>query len=259
MEFDESRPYQPGDDPRSIDWRVTARSTTAYTKLFREERERPVLVAVDLRPGMHFATQGCFKSVNASRAASLLAWAAHHRGDRLGGLIFGATTHRELKPRLGRRAALRFVHELAEHPDWNKQPAEASVVEPLTQAMSALRRVARPGSLVVVISDFAGFTRNAQSYLSSVARHSEVLAVFINDPLERQLPPPGRYRLVSEDDELAIDTYAAPARRDYEQAFEERLHELERFCQTYHIHLMPMSTDDDPVSTLQTALGRRTH
>ncbi len=66
MEFDESRPYQPGDDPRSIDWRVTARSTTAYTKLFREERERPVLVVVDLRCSMHFATQGCFKSVNAA-------------------------------------------------------------------------------------------------------------------------------------------------------------------------------------------------
>jgi uncharacterized protein (DUF58 family) len=70
MEFDESRPYQPGDDPRSIDWRVTARSTTAYTKLFREERERPVLIMLDLRASMHFATQGCFKSVNASRASS---------------------------------------------------------------------------------------------------------------------------------------------------------------------------------------------
>ena len=258
MEFDESRPYQPGDDPRSIDWRVTARSTTAYTKLFREERERPVLVAVDLRSNMHFATQGCFKAVNASRAAALIAWAAHHRGDRLGGLIFGDTTHRELKPRLGRRSALRFVHELAEHKDWQERdPAVAE--EAFVHAMSALRRVARPGSLVVVISDFKGFNRAAQSYLSSVARHSEVLAVFLNDPIERELPPPGRYRLVAGDDELAIDTYAAPARRDYEHAFEERLHALERFCQTYHVHLMPMSTDDDPVRTLQTALGRRTH
>ena len=258
MEFDESRPYQPGDDPRSIDWRVTARSTTAYTKLFREERERPVLVAVDLRSNMHFATQGCFKSVNASRAASLIAWAAHHRGDRLGGLIFGDTTHRELKPRLGRRAALRFVHELVEHNDWQQRDPAAGD-DAFVQAMSALRRVARPGSLVVVISDFKGFGRAAQSYLSSVARHSEVLAVFLNDPIERELPPPGRYRLVADDDELAIDTYAAPARRDYEHAFEERLRSLERFCQTYHVHLMPMATNDDPVSTLQTALGRRTH
>ncbi len=258
MEFDESRPYQPGDDPRSIDWRVTARSTTAYTKLFREERERPVLLVVDLRSNMHFATRGCFKSVNASRAAALLAWAAHHRGDRLGGLIFGDTTHRELKPRLGRQAALRFVHELVGHPDWpTREHSNPPGDEPLRQAMSALRRVARPGSLVVVISDFNGFSRGAQSYLSSVARHNEVLAVFLNDPLERDLPPPGRYRLVSPRDELAIDTYANAARREYHDAFEERTHELELFCQRYGVHLMPMSTDDDPVSTLQTALGRR--
>ena len=141
MEFDESRPYQPGDDPRSIDWRVTARSTTAYTKLFREERERPVLLLVDLRSNMHFATRGCFKSVNASRAAALIAWAAHHRGDRLGGLIFGDTVHRELKPRLGRQAALRFVHALAEHPDWQQRERSADDAgeAALTMAMSALK------------------------------------------------------------------------------------------------------------------------
>ena len=220
MEFDESRPYQPGDDPRSIDWRVTARSTTAYTKLFREERERPVLVVVDLRANMHFATRGCFKSVNASRAAALLSWAAHHRGDRLGGLIFGDTTHRELKPRLGRQAALRYVHQLAEHPDWgNRFLAQNGDGEaPLVQAMSSLRRVARPGSLVVVLSDFLGFSRAAQSYLSSVARHNEVLAVFLNDPLERRLPPPGRYRIVSDENELAIDTHVKAARDDYRHA-----------------------------------------
>jgi uncharacterized protein (DUF58 family) len=261
MEFDESRPYQPGDDPRSIDWRVTARSATAYTKLFREERERPVFIVVDLRANMHFATRGCFKSVNASRAAALLSWAAHHRGDRLGGLIFGDTTHREIKPRLGRQAALRYVHELVAHPDWGnrERAAESDDAAPLTQAMSALRRVARPGSLVVILSDFYGFARAAQSYLSSVARHNEVLAVFLNDPLERQLPPPGRYRLVSRDDELAIDTYAKGARRDYQQAFQARRHELEAFCQRYGVHLMPLSTEDDPVTALQTALGRREH
>lgn len=261
MEFDESRPYQPGDDPRSIDWRVTARSTTAYTKLFREERERPVLVVLDLRANMHFATRGCFKSVNASRAAALLSWAAHHRGDRLGGLIFGDSTHRELKPRLGRQAALRYVHELVAHPDWeNKDRSPGADDEaPLAQAMSALRRVARPGSLVVILSDFLGFSRAAQSYLSSVARHNEVLAVFLNDPIERQLPPPGHYRLVSRDDELAIDTFAKAARRDYENAFQSRSQQLEAFCQRYGIHLMPLSTEDDPVTALQTALGRRTH
>ena len=259
MEFDESRPYQPGDDPRSIDWRVTARSTTAYTKLFREERERPVLVMVDLRASMHFATRGCFKSVNASRAAALLAWSAHHRGDRLGGLIFGDTKHRELKPKLGRQAALRFVHQLADHPDWQTQQRVDGDdgEQQLTQAMSALRRVARPGSLVVILSDFQGFSRSAQAYLSSVARHNEVLALFLNDPIERELPPPGRYRLVAGDEEMAIDTFTKGARQDYANAFEARSHELEAFCHRYGVHLLPLSTEDDPVSALQTALGRR--
>lgn len=262
MEFDESRPYQPGDDPRSIDWRVTARSTTAYTKLFREERERPVLLLVDLRSNMHFATRGCFKSVNASRAAALIAWAAHHRGDRLGGLIFGDTVHRELKPRLGRQAALRFVHALAEHPDWQQRERSADDAgeAALTTAMSALRRVTRPGSLIVLLSDFAGLTRAALSYLSSVARHNEVLAISLSDPFERDLPPPGRYRLVAgENEELAIDTSAPAARREYREAFATRRAEFDRFCQRYGIHHLPMSTEDDPVSTLQTALGRRTH
>jgi uncharacterized protein (DUF58 family) len=131
--------------------------------------------------------------------------------------------------------------------------------DPFAQAMSSLRRVTRPGSLVVVISDFIGFDRAAQSYLSSVARHNEVLAVFMNDPLERKLPPPGRYRIVSPDDELLIDTFATAARRDYENEFAERSNVLEKFCHRYGVHLMPMSTDDDPVSTLQTALGRRSH
>ena len=125
--------------------------------------------------------------------------------------------------------------------------------------MAALRRVARPGSLVVVLSDFLDFSRAAQSYLSSVARHNEVLAVFLSDPLERRLPPPGRYRLVSRDDELAIDTVSRSARRDYETSFDTRAQELEAFCQRYGIHLMPMSTEDDPVAALQAALRRGTN
>jgi uncharacterized protein (DUF58 family) len=259
MEFDESRPYQPGDDPRNIDWRVTARSSGAYTKLFREERERPVLIVVDLGSSMHFATQGSFKSVVASRAAALLSWAAHHRGDRLGGLVFGDTTHREVKPRLGRQAALRFVHELVEHPDWAPQAhaAEEGAEPPLTQAMAALKRVARPGALVVVLSDFTDFSRVAQSYLSGVARHSEVMAVFVSDPLERQLPPPGRYRLVSREGEMSIDTFGRVARADYREAFRQREQALDAFCRRYGVHLLPLSTADDPVRRLQDALARR--
>ncbi len=262
MEFDESRPYQPGDDPRNIDWRVTARSREAYTKLFREERERPVLVVADLRSNMHFATQGCFKSVIASRAAALISWAAHHRGDRLGGLIFGDTSHLELRPRLGRQAALHYLHQLVSHKDWDHAAAGTATTREhreavFTQAMAALRRVVRPGSLVVVISDFVGLQRNAQAYLTGVARHSEVLAVVVSDRLERELPPPGRYRMVSNEQDISIDTFARGAREEYAQAFVKRNDELETFLHRYGIHSLALSTDDDPISSLQKALGRR--
>ena len=213
---------------------------------------------------MHFATQGCFKSVNASRAAALVAWAAHHRGDRLGGLIFGNSSHREMRPRLGRQAALRYVHQLVEHKDWpdlegndNGDESNEQSEAALTQAMAALRRVAHPGSLVVIISDFTGFSRNARAYLAGVARHNEVLAIVVNDPLERQLPPPGHYRLVSHDDEMAIDTYSRSARKDYQAAFAARAEEQEQYFHRYGIHVLPLSTDDDPVQRLQQALGRR--
>ncbi|NNF66553.1 MAG: DUF58 domain-containing protein, partial [Gammaproteobacteria bacterium] len=86
MEFDESRPYQPGDEARNLHWRVMARTGRPFTKLFREEREQPVLLWVDLRQRMQFATRGVYKSVQAARAATLIAWAASQRGDRVGGL-----------------------------------------------------------------------------------------------------------------------------------------------------------------------------
>ncbi|MDD5114985.1 MAG: DUF58 domain-containing protein, partial [Methylobacter sp.] len=104
MEFDETRLYQPGDDIRSIDWRVTARTGKTHTKLFREERERPVFIAVDDRAAMHFATRGVFKSVLAAKLAGLLAWTAQHHGDRMGGQIFSDNSCRELKPQNGRHA-----------------------------------------------------------------------------------------------------------------------------------------------------------
>jgi uncharacterized protein (DUF58 family) len=131
--------------------------------------------------------------------------------------------------------------------------------EPFRQAMAAMRRVTRPGSLVVIVSDFQGFTKMPQSYLAGIARHNEVLVVCVSDPLERELPPPGRYRLVSADAEMAIDTYARMARQDYKKEFDQRREALDKFCQRYGIHLMTLSTNEDPVATLQKALGRRTH
>ena len=102
MDYLESRAYQPGDDIRSMDWRVTARTSHAHVKLYQEERERPVVVMIDLGPGMFFATRGAFKSVIAARAAALIGWAAIQNGDRIGAFLFNGG-HHELRPLGGQR------------------------------------------------------------------------------------------------------------------------------------------------------------
>src|SRR5690606_808695 len=146
-----------------------------------------------------------------------------------------------------------------EHADWPGRQAEprAPAGSPFTEAMAALRRVARPGTLVAILSDFTDFSRAAPSYLAGVARHSEVLAVLVSDRLERQSPPPGRYRVLSGATELSIETYARAARDDYARRFIRRRETVEAFCRRYGAHLLPLSTDEDPVAVLKEALGRR--
>ena len=106
LDFEELQGYLPGDDIRTIDWRVTARTGAAHTKMFREERERQVLVCVDQRSSMFFGSQYCCKSVLAARLAALISWAALQRGDRLGGLVFSESEHREIRPRRSRRSVV---------------------------------------------------------------------------------------------------------------------------------------------------------
>ena len=112
MEFAESRRYLPGDDVRNIDWRVTARIGKAHTKLFSVEKERQVILSVDMRSSMFFATKGVFKSVQAALMAAYVGWNATESGDRLGGLIFDDVGYFECKPALGKRGLLPFFKAL---------------------------------------------------------------------------------------------------------------------------------------------------
>jgi uncharacterized protein (DUF58 family) len=191
MEFAESRAYQPGDDVRTIDWRVTARTGRPHTKLFQEERERPVILLVDLCASMFFGTRRAFKSVVACEAAALVAWAALARGDRIGALLVAGDGHRELKPAGGRRGVLRVLRALAllARHDTHRSSTED---DRLAEALERARHVARPGSLVVVISDFHGFGADAERHLTRLRQHNDVMACWITDALELAPPPPGR-------------------------------------------------------------------
>lgn len=257
VEFDESRPYQPGDDLRTMDWRVTARTGKPHTKVFREERNRPVFLWVDLRRPMLFATRGEFKGVRAAEMAALVAWSAVANGDRLGGLVFAETEHHEQRPALGSRSALRLLQTLSADSFWLPAEGAEGAEADAGRALQRLARVARPGSLIFLISDFRRLGEDAERHLLKLAGHCDLRLVHCFDAVEAALPPPGRYRIASGSRVFSIETGNAAMRRRYEERFKERRALLERLGRTPGIRVIDCATDADPRTVLAEHFARR--
>jgi len=212
VEFQEVRPYVPGDDPRSIDWRVTARRGRPHTKLFREERERPVWLLVNLSPLLFFGTRRQLKSALVVRAAALLAWVAALGGDRVGAVIAGTpistqpsplagtsspSTVRIVPPR-GREAGVPPLLEalLALQPVGPPaaSAALAAPTQPMHEALRMLATLARPGSSVLAISDFAELDETQQTHYAALGVSCDCRLFWITDPLEERSLPDGSFR-----------------------------------------------------------------
>ena len=251
VEYDESRLYQPGDDLRTMDWRVTARTGKPHTKVFRDERDRPVIIWLDLRRPMHFATRGVFKAVRAAQTAAVVAWSAVANGDRLGGLIFSEHEHVELRPRLGRRAALRLFQAISQDSMWETETdVQGEKQTHAEHTLARLTRVARPGSLIFLLSDFRNLGERFERNLRQLAGHCDVFLVHLFDTVEVDLPPPGRYRIHSETRTVAIDTDSDVARRRYRVQFQERRALLERFARFPSVVLLECATTEEPRAVL---------
>lgn len=194
MEFDEVRHYQAGDDVRSIDWRVTARTGAPHTKLFREERERPVLFVVDLSHAMHFGSTLLLKSVQACHLVAALAWQAVSRGDRVGALIGSPQGHSELRPQGRHHGVLRIIQQLLQQQQhsltsWQQPAATALSSAEVWQALlQRTQQLAKPGTQIYLISDWAAYQPQHGQLLQALQRHCQVRAIQVYDPLERQLP-----------------------------------------------------------------------
>jgi uncharacterized protein (DUF58 family) len=202
LEFQELRQYVSGDDPRTIDWRVTARRGRPHTKLFREERERPVWLLVDLGPSMFFGSRVQLKSALAVRAAALLAWSVVMRGDRVGGVVVNNSSVRVLPPRAREAGLLPLFTTLI-----RMQPRNVDSLgsNSLTEGLHSLASLARPGSLVCAISDFAGPNPRDEADWATIGMRSELNLFWVTDPLERQGPPDGRFRVWFRDQTTCID------------------------------------------------------
>jgi uncharacterized protein (DUF58 family) len=249
MDFDEVRLYQPGDDIRNIDWRVTARTGKAHTKLFKEERERPVFILVDQSPRLFFGSRVAFKSVIAARAAALLVWACINAGSRIGGIIFNDEDHLEHRPSGRRREALSFLRKITERHNQvvaniNKTPV-ASNPEAFAQSLSRLRRLAKPGSLIYLFSDFNHISDDARRHMAHLCRHNDIQAYMLTDPLDRHLPPVGTYAVTDGQSIGQIHTGSRSMTAAYEEAFDSKVAALQELFKQHKILFEELSTTDD--------------
>lgn len=254
MDYAESRAYQPGDDVRQVDWRLTARSGQLHTKLYQQERERSVLVLMDTNASMRFGTQRRFKSVQAARAAAMAAWCASHADERVGALAFGAC--RQLQRALpGQRGALAVAGALTR---WDTAALAASDhAESLADALQRARVAARGSSRVLLISDGMSCTEQARSGLLQLRRHTEVTVLVVADALELAPPPPGRYALKHGGVHAMADLRGRGQREAFQRALGAGAQRLAELAVQLGLRHRCIDTRDDPWDAVSYLLGRR--
>ncbi|MCO7222975.1 DUF58 domain-containing protein [Pleionea sp. CnH1-48] len=252
MDFDEARPYQQGDDIRSIDWRVTARTGEAHTKIYREEKERPVFVLLDQSPGMMFGTRTQFKSVLAANIASIIMWRSLADGNRFGAMLFDNDNHFEYKPASSRKNCLKVLNKIVENHNQQidtlyskRAPNDNEVAaKSLVNTLARARYVARPGSLIFLISDFFNFNEEAEHHLVRLAQHNDVHLAQISDPIEKELPPPGRYTITDGKQRAIFDTYRNKTRKGFHDSYEAFSNNLQHLCNRHRMHLTQLTTSE---------------
>ncbi|MBU1331212.1 MAG: DUF58 domain-containing protein [Gammaproteobacteria bacterium] len=254
VDFDQVRVYQAGDDVRTIDWRVTARTQEPHTKLFHEERERPIYILVEQSPRLFFGSALMFKSVLAAQAAALIGWAALGHNDRIGGLVFGDQEHHEIKPRRSKQSLLQLLSRLV------RANQALSPETPLNRdsfglALRRAREVLRPGSLVVVLCDERTLGDSSEQQLILLARHTDLLLLPLSDPLDHVLPAAGLLRFAERGARLELDTHQADLRQAYREQGEARQARWQRLAQKLGVPLLPLSTRAEMVEQLREHLN----
>ncbi|HXE57505.1 MAG TPA: DUF58 domain-containing protein [Gemmatimonadales bacterium] len=249
MEFAEVRAYQPGDDVRSIDWNVTARLASPFIKTFTEERELTLMLLVDRSGSTEFGEPRT-KAALAAEVAAVLALAAAQHNDRVGALLFADEVERVIPPAKGRRHALRVIRDLLAF-----QPAgrRTNLAASLTYTVELLPH----RSIVVVLSDF--LARGWERALRRLAARHEVVAISVDDPRERELPPSGWIEL--EDAEtgrrILVDAGNRAVRAELAARAGRRRRELARTLASAGVEHLPLDTVGDYALQLRRAFARR--
>lgn len=256
LNFEEVREYHEGDDIRNMDWKVTARTGDPHLKVFREERERSVMLCVDKGAHMNFGTRKTFKSIQAARAAALVGWAANGLHDRVGGLLFGGDgrDNTYFRPTKDRRALWRLLKALTTE---REMPAD-SPPELLSDILRQASRGIGTGGLVFVIADFNREHSGLAKGLVQLRQHHAVVLVPVDDPAEREMPDMGDVMFRGPDGELlTVNTSDEAGRQHYRDAWKKRRETLVQIANGSGCALIPIDTTEDVHSALMRGLERR--
>ena len=253
VDFDQVRVYQPGDDVRTIDWRVTARTQEPHTKLFHEERERPVFILVEQSRRLFLGSALMFKSVLAAQAAALLGWSALGHNDRIGGLVFGDSEHHEIRPRRSKQSLLQLLNRLTRC-NQALDAGQPAARDSFGAALRRAREVLRPGSLVMVLCDERTLSDSAEQQLALLARHTDLILLPLSDPLDHALPDAGLLRFAEGHVQLELDSGAASLRQGYAALAQRRRERWQRLASRLRVPLLPLNTASDLVDQLRNQL-----
>ncbi|NIZ63040.1 DUF58 domain-containing protein [Sedimentitalea sp. CY04] len=257
LNFEELRNYMPGDDVRTIDWKVTARTGEPYVRVYSEERDRATLLLVDQRMSMFFGSQVYMKSVVAAEAAAIAAQRVLAQGDRVGGFVFGDEVIAEHRPQRRAVALHRFLNSVTKANNLLNADLRPQNTIELNDVLQRAARIAGSNALVLVFSDFDGLNSHSESLIRKLAAANDLILFSVTDPLARNLP--ARMRAAISDGELQADFDASdPALRDkVQQAFRNRTRELEHWSRRYGFPLVPLGTERPALDQMMQHFGLR--
>jgi uncharacterized protein (DUF58 family) len=257
LNFEEIRAYRPGDDVRTIDWKVTARMRSPHSRVFTEERDRPLLLLVDQRIDMFFGSRLYLKSVTAAETAALAAWRVLSGGDRVGALVFNDQRIDEVRPHRSRNTVMQILRAITDmNHALRADSPERSNPAMLNQVLDSALRLASHDHLVVIISDFEGADEHTEQMLIRLSAHNDVLAGLVHDPSARDFP--ASQDLVATDGELQVSLPLSrkQAHRQVTEHTSSRLDRIMDWQRQIGIPVLPIDTAEEAAPQIQRLLGQ---
>lgn len=257
LNFEELRGYLPGDDIRTIDWKVTARTGSPHVRVYTEERDRPTLLLVDQRVSMFFGTEVYMKSVIAAEAAAIAAHRVLAQGDRVGGIVFSDTSVAEHRPQRRSAALLQFLSSIADansalNASLNPQPTVA-----LNDVLTEAARIAQTSGLICLFSDCDGLDQRSEALLRRMAHSNDLIVFNVSDPTARVLAPDLKLTVSDGEEQIEIDSSDPELSVKIRKSMEDRLAQLHAWSRRYGFPVVPLTTSEPALDQLLRLFGHR--